>query len=68
MTSNQHGPYIRGDTRAVSYTHLIYVIPDTVTAHWLYLLAVVVVVALLYVVFMKKYYCLHEEYLSLIHI
>jgi len=42
----------------------IYVIPDTVTAHWLYLLAVVVVVALLYVVFMKKYYCLHEEYLA----
>lgn len=32
----------------------IYVIPDTVMAHWLYLLAVVVVVALLYVVFMKN--------------
>lgn len=42
----------------------IYVIPDTVTAHWMYLLAVVVVVALSYVVFMKKYYCLHEEYLA----
>lgn len=42
----------------------IYVIPDTVLAHWIYLIAVVVVLALAYVLFMKKYYHLHEEYLE----
>ena len=42
----------------------IYVIPDTVLAHWIYLIAVVLVLALAYVLFMKKYYHLHEEYLN----
>lgn len=42
----------------------IYVIPDTVLAHWIYLIAVVVVLALAYVLFIKKYYHLHEEYLN----
>lgn len=43
---------------------LVYWIPDTVLAHWTYLAAVVVVLAVAYVVFMKKYYHLHEAYLS----
>lgn len=42
----------------------IYAIPDTVLAHWIYLIAVVLVLAAAYVLFMKKYYHLHEEYLE----
>ena len=41
----------------------IYVCPNTVLAHWLYLLGAVVVFAVAYVLFKKKYYHLHEEYL-----
>lgn len=41
----------------------IYGIPDTVVAHWIYLVAVVVVLAVAYVLFMRKYYHLHSEYL-----
>lgn len=42
----------------------IYLCPNTVLAHWVYLGGVVVVLAGAYVVFMKKYYHLHEEYLA----
>ncbi len=42
---------------------LIYVIPDTVLAHWLYLIVMAALLTLAYVAFMKKYYHLHEEYL-----
>lgn len=38
--------------------------PDTLAAHWLYLAGATVVLALAYVLFMKKYYHLHEEYLA----
>ena len=41
----------------------IYGVPDTVVAHWIYLVAVVVVLAIAYVLFMRKYYHLHAEYL-----
>ena len=41
----------------------IYVCPDTVLAHWMYLLGAVVVLGVAYVLFKKKYYHLHEEYL-----
>ena len=41
----------------------IYVIPDTVAAHWAYLLGAAVVMAVAYILFKKKYYHLHEEYL-----
>ena len=37
--------------------------PDTVFAHWLYLVGVSAVLAIAYILFMKKYYHLHEEYL-----
>ena len=43
---------------------MVYVIPDTVVAHWVYLVGVALVLAGAYVVFMKKYYHLHEEYLA----
>ena len=42
----------------------IYVCPNTVLAHWMYLLGAVVVLAVAYVWFKKKYYHLHEEYLN----
>ena len=41
----------------------IYLCPDTVFAHWLYLVGVLAVLAIAYILFMKKYYRLHEEYL-----
>ena len=45
---------------------MVYLIPNTALAHWIYLLAVIVVLALVYLVFMKKYYHLHEKSLSLL--
>ena len=42
----------------------IYVCPNTVLAHWIYLVGAVVVLAVAYVLFKKKYYHLHEEYLK----
>lgn len=42
----------------------IYLIPDTMIAHWVYLVCIGMVFALGYILFMKKYYHLHEEYLN----
>ena len=42
----------------------IYVIPDTLVAHWCYLLGAAVVMAIAYIAFKMKYYHLHEEYLQ----
>lgn len=42
----------------------IYLCPDTVVAHWIYLIAAGLVLAGAYVLFMKKYYHLHDEYLA----
>jgi len=42
----------------------IYLCPATVLAHWIYLLAAALLLAIAYVLFMKKYYHLHEEYLA----
>lgn len=41
----------------------IYSCPNTMLAHWLYLIGAFVVLAIVYILFMKKYYHLHEEYL-----
>lgn len=41
----------------------IYGIPDTILAHWIYLVVVVGLLAIAYVLFMRKYYHLHAEYL-----
>lgn len=43
---------------------MVYLIPDTALAHWIYLFVVLVVLIAAYVLFMKKYYHLHEEYLA----
>ena len=42
----------------------IYLCPNTVLAHWVYLIATAIVLAIAYVLFMRKYYYLHEEYLD----
>lgn len=42
----------------------IYLIPNTLTAHWCFLVVVVLALALAYVFFMKKYYHLHDSYLK----
>ena len=42
----------------------IYLCPNTLLAHWIYLISAAVVLALAYLLFMKKYYHLHEEYLK----
>lgn len=43
---------------------MVYLIPDTVLAHWIYLVAILALLVFLYLLFMKKYYHLHEEYLQ----
>lgn len=42
----------------------IYLCPDNVTCHWMYLVGALLVLSLAYVLFKKKYYHLHEEYLA----
>lgn len=43
---------------------MVYLIPNTVLAHWIYLVVVGALLVCVYVLFMKKYYHLHEEYLK----
>ena len=42
----------------------IYLIPNTVLAHWIYLISILLLLAVAYVMFMKKFYHLHEDYLA----
>ena len=42
----------------------IYLCPDTILAHWIYLIGAGIVLAVGYVLFKMKYYHLHEEYLK----
>ena len=42
---------------------MVYVIPNSVLAHWVYAVVIVVVLALSYCIFMNRYYHLHENYL-----
>ena len=42
----------------------IYVVPDTMAAHWIYLIVSGALVTLAYILFKMKYYHLHEEYLA----
>ena len=44
----------------------IYLCPNTVLAHWLYLATTLVVLSITYILFIKKYYHLHEKYLALL--
>ena len=42
----------------------IYLCPDNVLCHWMYFVGAMAVLAIAYVLFMKRYYHLHEEYLK----
>ncbi len=42
----------------------IYLIPNTVAAHWGYFVGAVLVLSIMYILFKRKYYYLHEEYLA----
>lgn len=42
----------------------IYLCPNTMLAHWIYLIGSAAILAVAYILFMKKYYHLHEEYLA----
>ena len=42
----------------------IYLCPNTVAAHWIYMIGAIVVLGVAYVLFKKKYYHLHEAYLA----
>lgn len=42
----------------------IYVCPNNIFCHWMYMIGALVVLAVAYVLFKKKYYHLHEEYLA----
>ena len=41
----------------------IYLCPDTILAHWMYMIGAILVLSIAYILFKKKYYHLHEEYL-----
>ncbi len=43
---------------------MVYLVPNTPLAHWVYLVVVGIILAGAYVAFMKKNYHLHEEYLK----
>ena len=42
----------------------VYLCPNDVLSHWLYLVGALAVLAVAYILFMKKYYHLHEAYLA----
>lgn len=42
----------------------VFIVPDTVFAHWIYFIGAIIVLAIAYVMFMKKYYHLHQDYLK----
>ncbi|MBR3744600.1 MAG: hypothetical protein IKN31_05770 [Bacteroidales bacterium] len=43
---------------------MVYLVPNTVLAHWIYLVVVGVALVGAYILFMRKYYHLHAEYLA----
>ena len=42
----------------------VFLVPDSLLAHWIYFVAAIVILAWAYVAFMRKYYHLHEAYLA----
>ena len=42
----------------------VYLCPNTMLWHWLYIVGALAVLVIAYILFMKKYYHLHEEYLA----
>lgn len=42
----------------------IWVCPNNIFAHWIYLIVCFIILSVAYIIFKKKYYHLHEEYLA----
>lgn len=42
----------------------VFLVPNTVLVHWIYLVCALLLLAIAYVAFIRKYYHLHEEYLA----
>ena len=42
----------------------VYLCHDNALCHWLYLIGTLAILSIAYVLFMKKYYHLHEEYIA----
>lgn len=42
----------------------VFLCPNTVLCHWMYMIGALSILSLAYFLFMKKYYYLHEEYLA----
>ena len=42
----------------------VYLCPNTALCHWMYMVGALVVLSITYVLFMKRYYHLHEDYLN----
>ena len=42
----------------------VFLCPNTVLCHWMYMIGALAILSLAYFLFMKKYYYLHEEYLA----
>ena len=51
-------------TQLVISLGFIYMCPNTIVAHWIYLVIVAIILATAYILFMRKYYYLHEAYLA----
>lgn len=59
-------PFVSGIYMLIQFAisfGFICLIPDTSDAHWIYLCAALAVLTVSYILFMKRYYHLHEEYL-----
>lgn len=46
----------------------VYLCPNTPLCHWMYFVGALAVLCIAYVLFMKKYYHLHEEYLRMLNV
>lgn len=69
MANELHLPHVLVSTfyavlQLVISLIMVYTIPNTAIDHWIYLIAVLAALSIGYILFMKKYYYLHEEYLN----
>ena len=64
MSLNYISRQMAGKLARKTVKRVIYICPNTILAHWIYLIGSGLLLAVAYIIFMKKYYHLHEEYLA----
>lgn len=64
MSLNYISRQMSGKLARKTVKKVIYICPNTILAHWIYLIVAGLILAVAYVLFMKEYYHLHEEYLE----